>query len=111
MSTAAASKPYAEVIGDPIVQSKSPAIHGHWLEKLGLDADYRAAHVTAEGLEAYFAARRADPEWLGCNVTMPHKDAAFALSQPDDRARAVGAANTSSETATVVAPALRVPPA
>ena len=36
------TRPYAEVIGDPIVQSKSPAIHGFWLGKLGIDADYRA---------------------------------------------------------------------
>ncbi len=31
------TRPYAEVIGDPIAQSKSPAIHGHWLAQLGLD--------------------------------------------------------------------------
>jgi shikimate dehydrogenase len=36
-------RPYAEVIGDPIAQSKSPAIHNYWLGKLGLDAEYRAA--------------------------------------------------------------------
>ena len=34
------SGPYAEVIGDPIAQSKSPVIHGFWLEKLGLAAVY-----------------------------------------------------------------------
>jgi shikimate dehydrogenase len=44
---------YAEVIGDPIRQSKSPVIHGFWIERLGLDADYRAAHVTGDGLAAY----------------------------------------------------------
>ena len=37
--------PYAEVIGDPIVQSKSPVIHGYWLRKLGLSAEYGRAHV------------------------------------------------------------------
>ncbi|MEC7400197.1 MAG: shikimate dehydrogenase, partial [Pseudomonadota bacterium] len=35
--TVPSSGPYAEVIGDPIAQSKSPAIHGFWLEKLGID--------------------------------------------------------------------------
>ncbi|MFN3510094.1 MAG: shikimate dehydrogenase, partial [Tsuneonella troitsensis] len=35
------TRPYAEVIGDPIAQSKSPAIHGFWLDRMGLDADYR----------------------------------------------------------------------
>ncbi|NCU12310.1 MAG: shikimate dehydrogenase, partial [Sphingomonadaceae bacterium] len=73
------TRPYAEVIGDPIVQSKSPAIHGFWLGKLGISADYRAAHVRPEGLAEYIAARRADPLWRGCNVTMPHKQAIMPL--------------------------------
>lgn len=95
MNTAAVSKPYAEVIGDPIVQSKSPAIHGHWLDKLGLDADYRAAHVTSEGLGDYLASRRADPLWRGCNVTMPHKQAVIPLlDRLEPVARQVGAVNT-----------------
>ena len=64
---------YAEVIGDPIAQSKSPAIHGFWITKLGLAAEYRATHVTTEGVEDYFSTRRTDPDWRGCNVTMPHK--------------------------------------
>ena len=70
---------YAEVIGDPIAQSKSPAIHNYWIDKLGLDAEYRAAHVTSVGLAEYLAQRRADPEWRGCNVTMPHKEAIVPL--------------------------------
>ena len=69
---------YAEVIGDPIAQSKSPAIHGYWLGKLGLEADYRACHVTADGLADYLAERSADADWRGCNVTMPHKQAVIA---------------------------------
>lgn len=89
------SKPYAEVIGDPIAQSKSPVIHGFWLEKLGIDADYRAAHVTAEGLADYIAARRADPDWRGCNVTMPHKQAIIPLlDRLDPLAARIGAVNT-----------------
>ena len=86
---------YAEVIGDPIVQSKSPAIHGFWLEKLGLEADYRAHHVTAEGLTEYIAARREDTDWRGCNVTMPHKQAVLALvDRLEPLAKRVGAVNT-----------------
>lgn len=89
------TKPYAEVIGDPIVQSKSPAIHGYWIQQLGLDADYRACHVTAEGLAEYIAARRTDPDWRGCNVTMPHKQAVMALLDTlDPQAAAIGAVNT-----------------
>lgn len=89
------TKPYAEVIGDPIAQSKSPAIHGYWIQQLGLDADYRACHVTAEGLAEYIAARRTDPDWRGCNVTMPHKQAVMALLDTlDPQAAAIGAVNT-----------------
>jgi shikimate dehydrogenase len=89
------TRPYAEVIGDPIAQSKSPAIHTFWLERLGIDADYRAAHVTADGLPAYLAARRADPSWRGCNVTMPHKQAIIPLlDRIDPQAAAIGAVNT-----------------
>ena len=89
------TSPYAEVIGDPIVQSKSPAIHGYWLGKLGLEADYRACHVTADGLAAYLAERREDPDWRGCNVTMPHKQAVIALlDRLEIGAEMVGAVNT-----------------
>jgi shikimate dehydrogenase len=83
------------VIGDPIIQSKSPAIHGFWLGKLGIDADYRATHVLPDGLDAYLASRRGDPDWRGCNVTMPHKQAVIPmLDRLDPLARKVGAVNT-----------------
>jgi shikimate dehydrogenase len=87
--------PYAEVIGDPIAHSKSPLIHGFWLEALGIHAEYRATHVTPDGLADYFAARRADPAWRGCNVTIPHKQA--ALDHVEDRGDvrgSIGAINT-----------------
>jgi len=88
------SRPYAEVIGDPIAHSKSPLIHNFWLGKLGIDAEYRACHVKAEELTDYFARRRGDAEWRGCNVTIPHKLA--ALDFVDDAGAmvaAVGATN------------------
>lgn len=89
------SRPYAEVIGDPIVQSKSPAIHGFWLRKLGIEADYRACHVPAEALADYFARRRSDADWRGCNITMPHKQAAMPLlDRIDPAASRIGAVNT-----------------
>ena len=88
-------KPYAEVIGDPIAQSKSPTIHNFWLNKLGIDAGYRACRVTADGLADYLAARRADPSWVGCNVTMPHKQAVMPLLYSvEEPAASVGAVNT-----------------
>jgi shikimate dehydrogenase len=71
--------PYAEVIGDPIAQSKSPLIHGFWLERLGLEGDYRPLRVEGSALAGYFESRRADPDWRGCNVTIPHKQAVRAL--------------------------------
>ena len=86
---------YAEVIGDPIAQSKSPIIHRFWLEKLGLAGDYRRAHVMRERLAEYLAARRADSDWLGCNVTIPHKQAVIPLlDRVAPLAAQIGAVNT-----------------
>lgn len=87
--------PYAEVIGDPIAQSKSPLIHKFWLDKLGIAGDYRKTHVTADGLAAFFRDRAADPHWKGCNVTVPHKRA--VLDFVEDRGGvgdSIGAMNT-----------------
>jgi shikimate dehydrogenase len=86
--------PYAEVIGDPIYQSKSPLIHNFWLEKRRIAAEYRATRVRADDLAAYLANRRADPLWRGCNVTIPHKQAVLPLvDAPLRTAQAVGAVN------------------
>lgn len=86
---------YAEVIGDPVAQSKSPVIHGFWAHALGLDVDYRRKLVRNPDLPAYFAARRDDPHWRGCNVTMPHKQAVIDhLDHLDPLAEAIGAVNT-----------------
>lgn len=86
---------YAEVIGDPIAHSKSPLIHGFWLRKLGLDAEYRKCHVTPDQLGDYIATRRCDPDWCGCNITMPHKQAVVEhLDRLEIGAELVGAVNT-----------------
>jgi shikimate dehydrogenase len=83
------------VIGDPIAQSKSPTIHGYWLGKLAIEADYRAAHVRSEALAGYLSRRKADAEWRGCNVTMPHKQAVVPhLDRLDPLAERIGAVNT-----------------
>lgn len=87
--------PFAEVIGDPISHSKSPLIHGFWLKALGLEADYRATHVTPEALGDYIASRRDDPLWRGCNVTIPHKLAVMEhVGDPGDVRGSIGAMNT-----------------
>ncbi len=88
------TRPYAEVIGDPIAHSKSPLIHNFWLGKLGIDAEYRACHVRPEELADYFATRRKDPLWRGCNATIPHKERVqLSLDAIDGKAQAVGAVN------------------
>lgn len=86
---------YAEVIGDPIAQSKSPEIHNHWIQKLGIDAIYERQHVTTGELADYMARRSEDSSWAGCNVTMPHKLAVMALcDRLDPLAQRIGAVNT-----------------
>jgi shikimate dehydrogenase len=86
---------YAEVIGDPIAQSKSPLIHGFWLDKLGIEAEYRRSHIRPEALAQFIAQRREDPQWLGCNVTIPHKLAIMDLvDDPGDVRSSIGAMNT-----------------
>jgi shikimate dehydrogenase len=87
--------PFAEVIGDPIKQSKSPLIHGFWLKKLGIVAEYHACHILADGLSDYFGSRNADPLWRGCNVTAPHKLAVLDhVPDPGGVRSSIGAANT-----------------
>lgn len=89
------SRPYAEVIGDPISHSKSPRIHGFWLDALGIEAEYRATHVTPEGLADFVAARAQDADWRGCNVTLPHKLAVMDhVGDPGDVRASIGAMNT-----------------
>lgn len=89
------SRPFAEVIGDPISHSKSPRIHGFWLECLGIEAEYRATHVTAEALPDFIAARAQDPDWRGCNITLPHKIAVMDhVADPGGIRSSIGAMNT-----------------
>jgi shikimate dehydrogenase len=85
---------FAGVIGWPVGHSKSPLIHNYWLAKHGIDAVYGAFAVppgrmpeAVKGLAALGLA--------GCNVTVPHKEAALsAADHPDALATRIGAANT-----------------
>lgn len=89
------STPYAQVIGDPIAQSKSPTIHNFWLMKMGREPSYRAEHVVRGALSDYIATRREETGWRGCNITMPHKQAVVALiDHMDPVAKKIGAVNT-----------------
>ena len=81
------------VIGWPVAHSRSPLIHNYWLKRYGIDGEYRREAVRKEDFAA-FVGTLAARGYVGANVTVPHKEAAFALSQPDEQARAVGAVNT-----------------
>jgi shikimate dehydrogenase len=81
------------VIGWPVEHSRSPLIHNEWIRQFGLDAAYRCEPVPPARF-ADFAAHLADHGYVGGNVTVPHKEAALALSKPDALAQAIGAANT-----------------
>ena len=82
------------VIGWPIEHSRSPLIHGHWLKKYGIEGTYTKAAVAPENLEMFLKSLDANG-FAGCNVTVPHKAAAFAIADvKEPSALAVGAANT-----------------
>lgn len=81
------------VIGWPVAHSRSPMIHNYWIGKHGIAGEYRREAVKAEDFVA-FASKLGERGYAGANITIPHKEAAMTVSQPDDRARAVGAANT-----------------
>jgi shikimate dehydrogenase len=81
------------VVGWPVEHSRSPLIHNYWLKRYGIDGEYRREAVRKEDFTA-FVGTLAARGYVGANVTVPHKEAAFSLSQPDAQARAVGAVNT-----------------
>jgi shikimate dehydrogenase len=81
------------VIGWPIGHSRSPLIHNYWLKAYRIAGAYRSEAVPPEKFAAFVKSLPAQG-YVGANVTVPHKEAALACSAPDDRARAVGAANT-----------------
>lgn len=86
--------PWAEVIGQPIGHSLSPAIHGYWLDATGIEGEYEATAVAAPDLASFLADRRGDSSWRGCNVTAPHKEAVLRLLERlDEAAAAIGAVN------------------
>jgi shikimate dehydrogenase len=85
---------HACVIGWPIEHSRSPLIHGYWLERYRIDGSYTKRAVPVDDIETFLASL-AEYGFSGCNVTIPHKEAAFrAAAERDPSAIAVGAANT-----------------
>ncbi len=85
--------PAACVIGWPVEHSRSPLIHNYWLKACGVAGAYRREAVAPDQFRDFLQSPAARG-YVGANLIFPHKEAALACAQPDDRARAVGAANT-----------------
>ncbi|HEV2161536.1 MAG TPA: shikimate dehydrogenase [Stellaceae bacterium] len=82
------------VMGWPIAHSLSPALHGYWLKAHGIAGEYSRLAVAPADLPAALARLRTEG-WRGCNLTIPHKEAALAqLDRVDAAARRIGAVNT-----------------
>ena len=82
------------VIGFPIAHSRSPMIHNHWLKSYGLQGLYEQREVRPDEL-AHFLGNLAAEGYVGCNVTIPHKEAALSIiSAVDDVVRRTGSLNT-----------------
>lgn len=84
----------AGVLGWPVSHSRSPRLHGFWLDRLGIDGAYVPLAVAPDDLEQVI---RALPRmgFRGANLTVPHKEAALALvDELDPLARRIGAVNT-----------------
>ncbi|MFP4538971.1 MAG: shikimate dehydrogenase [Dichotomicrobium sp.] len=91
---AADTSPHACVIGWPVAHSRSPLIHGYWLEKYDLPGRYDKQAVPPEDVPAFFDAFAANG-LVGANVTVPHKELAYQLvDRRDPSAEAVRAVNT-----------------
>lgn len=85
---------HACVIGWPVEHSRSPLLHGYWLKKYGIDGTYTKRAVAPEAVADFLRSLSANG-YVGCNVTVPHKAAAFsAADEREDSAKAVSAANT-----------------
>ncbi|HWV97960.1 MAG TPA: shikimate dehydrogenase [Xanthobacteraceae bacterium] len=89
----APNPPAACLIGWPAAHSRSPIIHHYWLRQFGIAGGYSIEAVPPEEF-AEFVLHLSHHGFTGANVTIPHKERALTLTEPDDRARAVGAANT-----------------
>lgn len=86
--------PLAGVIGSPVAHSRSPLLHGYWLNRYGLAGHYVPMDVAQADLAEVL---RALPKagFVGCNVTIPHKETVLQLADVvTDRAALIGAANT-----------------
>ncbi|GLR50751.1 shikimate dehydrogenase [Shinella yambaruensis] len=87
---------HAFVTGYPVKHSRSPLIHGYWLETLGLQGSYTRQEVLPEDFAGFISRLKSgESGFIGGNVTIPHKETAFALAdRPDALSEELGASNT-----------------
>jgi shikimate dehydrogenase len=84
----------AFIVGHPIKHSRSPLIHGHWLKQYGIDGSYERIDVAPVNFGDFFKSFERQG-FVGGNVTIPHKEAAFAaVERMTARAERLGAVNT-----------------
>lgn len=82
------------VMGHPVAHSRSPMIHGYWLKTLGIPGAYELKDLTPEQFVPFITNLAANG-YVGGNVTLPHKEAAYrTVAARDAAAEAVGAVNT-----------------
>ncbi len=84
----------AGITGWPVGHSRSPRLHGYWIERYNVDAAYVPLPIEPEHFpEAIRGLMRAG--FSGVNCTIPHKEAAFAVcDNVDESAHRAGAVNT-----------------
>ena len=88
--------PRAFVAGYPIKHSRSPLIHGYWLNRLAIQGTYEKVAVSPEDFPAFISSlKNGEAGFVGGNVTIPHKEMASRLADRiDPLAEELGAANT-----------------
>jgi len=88
------SVPTACIVGWPIAHSRSPMVHRYWLREIGIEGDYVPLAIEPERVAGFFSAF-AESGFIGGNVTVPHKEVAFAsVVHADEAAAILGAVNT-----------------
>jgi shikimate dehydrogenase len=86
--------PLAAVLGHPIAHSRSPALHGYWLKRYNIKGHYIPIDIAPKDLSRLIRTLP-DLGFVGCNVTIPHKEAILQIADVvTDRAALIGAANT-----------------
>lgn len=84
----------AFLCGHPVAHSRSPMIHSHWLRQFGIAGSYTAQDIAPDNLPDFLSGF-SERGFVGGNVTIPHKEAAFALvARRDEAAELIGAVNT-----------------